>query len=173
MSQPAVTVLRDAFQSAHEWLEGTVDDMDNTVANYVPPGLTAKAGAHYVHHVSAEDMFLNHLRGAQPLMAGSYAGRIGTSEPPPMGDWSAWGRSVEVDMPAAREYAKAVYAATDDYLSTLTDDDLQRPAGLGDFGFPDMSLGRFLGGMILINTGAHCGEISTIKGLQGRKGYPF
>jgi hypothetical protein len=173
VSEPAIALLRSSFDSAHEWLEGTLSDVDNEVANHVPPGLSASVGANYIHHLTTEDFLLKYLTRGTPLMGAEWAGRTGASTMPPPGDWSEWGKTVQVDMPTAREYAKAVYAATDDYLASLSDADLDAPANISELGFPPMSVGRFLGGMILINAGAHCGEISVIKGLQGLRGYPF
>ncbi len=72
-----------------------------------------------------------------------------------------------------REYAQAVYAATDEYLASLTDEDLGRPVDLSALGLGEMPFSQaFLGG-ILNGTHWHTGEISCLKGLQGQKGYPF
>jgi hypothetical protein len=168
-----VNLLRSAFAGAHRWLEGTVDNVSNDVANFVPPGKTATAGAHYLHHAAGEDFFVSRFRGGAPLLAGEWSGRIGSAEPPPFGDWGAWGRSAQIDMPAARQYAQAVWQNTDGYLASLSDQDLEQPASLTDLGFPEMTLGAFLSGLLLIDAGAHCGEISAIKGMQGLRGYPF
>jgi hypothetical protein len=175
MSQTAVALLRAQYASAHEWLEGTMGDVTNEVANYVPPGRTATAGAHYIHHVHGEDALINWLlRGTAPLARTTFDGRTGASElPPAEGDWFDWGRKVRVDVASARAYARAVYESTDGYLATLSDPDLETNPDLSPIGLPEMTLGSFLGGMLLINAGAHCGEISTIKGLQGLQGYPF
>ena len=54
-----------------------------------------------------------------PLVASSYADRTSMSEPPPMGNWSDWGKHITVDMATARQYAQAVYAATHVYLAGM------------------------------------------------------
>jgi hypothetical protein len=66
-----------------------------------------------------------------------------------------------------------VYANTDAYLAGLSDADLLQDADMSMIGLDPMPLGRFLGGMLLINAGAHSGEISCLKGVQGLRGYPF
>ncbi|MCB0090879.1 MAG: hypothetical protein KDE54_23450, partial [Caldilineaceae bacterium] len=61
------------------------------------------------------------------------------------------------------------FAAVDDYLSTLNDSDLAREIELP---FGKFSVG-WVFNIMLMNTYCHTGEISTIKGLQGLKGYPM
>ncbi|MSQ15433.1 MAG: hypothetical protein EXR50_06175 [Dehalococcoidia bacterium] len=72
------------------------------------------------------------------------------------------------------EYAKVVFANTDSFLGSLKDSDLEREIDLLQFGFPNnMTMGAFLGQMLLGNTYAHTGEISALKGVMSMKGYPF
>ena len=87
------------------------------------------------------------LKGGVPLWDSSWKGNMGLSEPrPPRGQpWEDWARRVRIDMPKLREYAKAVFAAL---------------------------VGFFLG-VMCTHCANHTGEISTLKGLQGLKGYPF
>jgi hypothetical protein len=84
------------------------------------------------------------------------------------------GRGYECDPKAMSKYAEAVFANTDAFLDSLKDSDLEREVELVQFGLPNnMSLGTFLTTMLLGNTYAHTGEISSLKGWQGAKGYPF
>jgi hypothetical protein len=169
MAQQTATVanLRAQLRFAHEWLEGTLAGVDDALANEVPPGgKVASIGAMYGHVVMGEDYFVNVLlRGAAPIMAG---GSTGVSEPPPPGSWGEWGRSVHTDIAALHAYAQQVYMATDAYLSGVTDAELARmvetPVGT-------MPLGAFIG-LWILNAHCHTGEISALKGLKGRQGYP-
>jgi hypothetical protein len=106
-----------------------------------PPGLAAPAGPCYAHAVLSEDLIVNGaLAGTRPLAFTTWAGRTGLSDLPdlPVGSttglampvsrplaehasWRAWSRRVQVDLPRLRQYAQAVYAATDAYLATLSD----------------------------------------------------
>ena len=79
-------------------------------------------------------------------------------------------RDVRLDLPAARAYAQAVYAATDAYLAGLTAEDLDRDVDL--FGM-SQSLGAALGNFVIGHCHDMMGEISCLKGLQGVRGYPF
>ncbi len=173
-NQPAVSLLRNLFENGHHWIEGTMADVTADVANWVPPGKPATIGANYVHHAFGEDALINMaLRGGAPMAMTTFAGRFGADSPPPAGTWSDWGRSVQVDPDAARAYAQAVYVNTDAYLASLTDEDLEKEVDMSIIGVGMIPLGRFLGGMLLLDTVAHCGEISCLKGLQGLRGYPF
>jgi len=116
-------------------------------------------------------------------MGGAWAGRTGVSDPPPGpgDDWAtrfeAWCRRVRVDLPAFRAYAKAVYEATDAYLATLPaalpDAELSREVDLSAMGMGKKTVGFVLDNALLGHAYCHCGEISAIKGVQGKKGYPF
>jgi DinB superfamily len=162
-----VTNLRAQLKGAHDWLEGTMEGVDSALANSVPPSekLTT-IGANYAHVVTAEDFFVNvMLKGGAPLMASESPG---ISAPPPMGPWNEWGRSVQADLPAQRAYAQKVYTSVDGYLETLTDDDL---AKIAETPVGSMPLGAFIG-LWILNAHCHAGEISCLKGLNGRQGYP-
>src|SRR5262249_17171674 len=75
-----------------------------------------------------EDFFIHGLlQGGAPMWDSTWKDKMGLSEPrPPRGQpWDDWARRVRLDMPKLREYAKAVFAATDSYIDSL---------GEGDFG---------------------------------------
>jgi hypothetical protein len=168
MSQ--VDALRMAFQTMHEILENTVEGVTAEQAGWQPPGLAHTIGANYGHVVFGEDAVVNAVvRGGAPLMATRFAGKTGASEPPPPGrEWDEWARRVRVDVSAIREYARAVYAATDEYLASLPDSELTREVDMGPAGkFP---LGRLLT-IMSGNVAWHTGEIACLKGLQGIRGY--
>jgi hypothetical protein len=97
---------------------------------------------------------------------------MGLSEPrPPRGQpWEDWARRVRIDMPKLREYAKAVFAATDAYVDSLSEGDLEKEI---QFNERKIRLAGFFLGVMCTHCANHTGEISTLKGLQGLKGYPF
>jgi hypothetical protein len=158
------------FQSMHEFLENTIADVTADQAAWQPPGRAHTIAANYAHVVAGEDGVVNGMvRGAAPLLAGRFAGKTGISEPPPRGfEWDDWARRVSIELPALREYASAVYAATDEYLASISDADLEREVEVGPGKF---SLARFLT-IMMGNVAWHTGEIACLKGLQGVKGYP-
>ncbi|HYO50718.1 MAG TPA: DinB family protein [Chloroflexia bacterium] len=175
----AVTLLRQQFETAHQWLEGTMADVTPEQAHWTPPGVANPLGASYAHVVVSEDLLVNYMvRQATPLCFSTWAERTGISEPMPLPgpDWvkyGEWARSVRVDLPAIREYAQAVYAATDEYVASLTSDDLDRSVDLSSVGMGERTLGWVLGNLVMAHAHDLMGEISCLKGLQGAKGYPF
>lgn len=166
-------LLRTQYKDAHELLEGTMQGVTPEQAHWLPPGIANPLAASYVHVITSEDsVFGGMLKGGAPLMAGEWAGKVGLSEMPPTADWDAWARRVQVDLAALSSYAQAVYAATDEYLAGLTDEDLERPVDLSSWGMGEQTLGWLLS-LMMVHIGWHTGEIACLKGLQGAKGYPF
>jgi hypothetical protein len=178
----AISLLREQLQAAHYLLEGTVGELKPEQVHWPPPGKANPLGANYAHVVISEDATMNGvLKGGVPLFASSWSGKVGVSELPPMPnpnapgfpDWSEWGRRVKVDLAALRKYAQAVYAASDGYLASLTDSNLDRPVSLSALGLGESTVGYVLNNGIIGNAFTHVGEISCLKGLQGMRGYPL
>ena len=180
-TNPAVAFIREGAQVGHWYLDGTMADVTAEQAHYAPPGRANPIGATFAHVVCSEDLVVNGmLRQQAPLLASSHANTTGLSEPMPMPgspDWGeaygAWARRVQVDLPALKAYAEAVYAATDMYLTSLSDADLERELDLSAVGFGTRKLGWMLNLLVLNHIGTETGEISVLKGIQGAKGYPF
>ncbi|MEX1253724.1 MAG: DinB family protein [Dehalococcoidia bacterium] len=172
-----IALLRSGFQGAHGILEATMNDVTPDQAHWTPPGIANPLGATYAHVVLGEDALLHGMvMGSPPLSATTWAGKTGLSEMPPArgtGDYGKWTRSVQVDLPALRELAKAVYAETDGWLGSLGEEGLEKPLDLSRFGMGEQTVGYFVGGIVLQHVNNHCGEISCLKGIQGAKGYPF
>jgi len=68
-----------------------------------------------------------------------------------------------------RDYGGAVQGAIEAYLAGMSDAELQREVELR--GRP----GQIADALILAasHTGLHAGEIATLRGAQGAKGWPF
>ena len=124
-------------------------------------GLLVLAGAGCTSHAQ---------RAVALYETGDFAGRTGMSQPMVMGpDYFAWTRAVQVDLSAARAYAQAVYAATDDYLASLSEADLDSPLDIPGLG--QRSLAWLLSQWVLGHVHDETGEISAIKGVNGMIGY--
>jgi hypothetical protein len=156
-----------------EVLEGTMADVAAEHAHWAPPGKALPIGALYIHVLTAEDFFIQSLlKGGAPLWDSTWKSTMGLSEPrPPRGQpWEDWARRVRIEMPKLRDYAKAVYAATDAYVDGLGEADFAKEI---EFNGAKMPVGRFLLGVLCTHCANHAGEISALKGFQGLKGYPF
>jgi hypothetical protein len=66
-------------------------------------------------------------------------------------------------------YAEAVRLATDAYLASLTDDELDRRVSF--FGSESSVAGVLV--RFVAHTAGHAGEIAAVKGMQGLQGLPF
>jgi hypothetical protein len=160
-------------------LDGTMADVTQTQADYVPPRIANPLGATYAHVVCSEDMVVQDMfRQLPPLFASSWQGRTGLSEamPTPGPEWvnyASWTRRVKVDLDTFRHYAQAVAAETEAWLASLNDADLDRPLDLSSAGFGQHTLATAIALLVANHLGTETGEISVLKGIQGARGYPF
>lgn len=67
----------------------------------------------------------------------------------------------------------AVAAATDDYIASLSEDDLERILDLTSNGLGRQTVAWAIQALLIAHLNNMAGEISVLKGLQGAKGYPF
>jgi hypothetical protein len=168
----AVYLLRQMVTGAHELLESTVGDLTPEQLHYDPPGRALPIGAAYAHVLFSEDLLVQSgIKGEQPLYESGVA--TGASEPMPnflAGEWdnyAEWTRRARFDLAALREYARQVYANTENYINTLTEEDLNRE--VPNWG----TIARVLSRTVAAHADNLAGEISAVKGLQGLQGYPF
>jgi hypothetical protein len=173
-----VGLLRAIVSDARKVLDGTMADVTQAQADYIPPGIANPLGATYAHVIWSEDMVVQGMfKGGAPLYASTWASRTGLSEPMPGPDtwaeYGPWTRRVKIDLAALREYGQAVAAETDAYIASLSDDDLDRPLDLSAVGLGQHTLGTAIGLLIGHHLGTETGEIAVLKGLQGARGYPF
>jgi hypothetical protein len=173
----SITLLREQLRGAHEYLDETMADVTPEQLQWIPPGKATPLGANYLHLLQSEDMIVNvALRQKEPLASGEWSGKLGASEPMPTppteeADYAAWTRRVQLDMPALREYARAVYAATDAYVATLRPDDLDAKVDLSSIGMGSVAVSWVLSRYVIGHADNICGEASCLKGLQGARGY--
>lgn len=168
-----IAFLRDQLKQAHEFFEQTMADVTPDQANWMPPGVALPLGAIYAHSVCTEDFAINKLlKGGEPLYATTLADTCGIHDPGPYisRDWAS---TIQLDLPAARRYAQAVYDATDAYITGLSADALDGTADLSSEGWGTWPLHVVLSRFVVGHVDNMTGEISCLKGLQGAKGYPI
>lgn len=164
----AKTLLQQQMQSLHDTMESAIRDCSaDTMTRKLPSSTINSIGAIYAHTIFSEDGILNGLiRGGKPVYyGGGWAEKIGLDMP--QGgmepDWT-----VTLDTDLFRQYAAAVYQATDEYLTSVTDAELERVI---DAGFaPPMPAGSFVANILAWHVATHQGEISALKGVQGFNG---
>lgn len=174
-----VNVLLQQLKNAHETLESTFEGTSSDHAHFLPTGTANSVAASYAHLLFSEDMVLcGMLKGTAPLCTTTWKDKTGVSElMPQMGEewdkYPIWAKNVKITEPDVREYAKAVYAQSEAYLESLTDDDLTREIDLSDHGMGKMPAIHIVTEYLIGHSHDVTGEISAIKGVQGLKGYPF
>ncbi len=94
-----------------------------------------------------------------------------TPETPGLPSWQEWSTQVHIDLNALRSYAQATYAASDEYLATLSDEQLRRTLDLSGLGLGTPTVQWILSGVVVGHASSHGGEIACLKGLQGIQGY--
>ncbi len=174
----ALQLIKDQLKSVQEAFEGTVGDIQEDHLHKSPGGKAFPIGATYAHLVLSEDMIIHSMiQGKQPLYETTFKDKTGTDKPMPAWDenWSTaneeWSNSVKIDLAQLKEYAKAVFAATDEYVSGLTDEDLEKEIDLGSWG--KKTVADMLSGFVIGHTYSLMGELAALKGIQGVKGYAF
>ncbi len=178
MSQnAAVYLLLDQLKEAHNYMNQTMEGVTNEVAAFMPPGKANPIAGTYAHLIFSEDFFISTMiRHNQPLFETEFKDKTGASEIQPS-EWEhaypKWLKEVKVDIEQMNTYAKAVYASTEHYLASLTDEELEKEVDMSAFGMGNRKLANVLGMMIIMHTNNIMGEISVLKGIQGLKGYPF
>ncbi|MBM2811601.1 MAG: DinB family protein [Chloroflexi bacterium] len=169
-----VAFFRQLVSEAREFFEGTIADVTADEFTWEPGGRAVPIAAHYAHVVVAQDRGLHRLLlGTSPLAAGEIGAKAGIQEMPPFGQpWDEWAHRSKANLPGMRAYAAVVYAASDQYFGDLADADLRRPVDLSQAGYGTQTAQFVLVNGWIANVHMHCGEISCIKGLRGRQGYP-
>ncbi len=166
-----IAVLRQQLKDAHSWLEATMQGLTDAQVHWKPTGTANPISACYAHVFTGEDWAINMLiKGGAPLMVTTWAGKTGLSELAEDGSWHAWAQRVKVDMKAMQSYSKAVAEASDKYLATLKESDLDRVLPNAPMG--PQTVYWVLSNAIIGHIHEFTGEISCLKGLQGLKGYP-
>jgi hypothetical protein len=169
----AISYLREDMGWAHELLKLVMQDAIQEQLDWAPPGRANPLGATYAHALTSEDVIVHRwLQGAEPLMESEWKSRTGISEPQFASDFE-WARRVRVELPAAREYAQAVYAATDHYLASLEPGALDRVLDLSKRGFGQKTVAWVLSALVISHMNNMIGESAILKGIQGAKGYPW
>jgi hypothetical protein len=168
----ALAIVRSNLSDAHWLLEQVIEGLTREQLHWKPPGMANTIAATYAHVVASEDVFVQEtLLGGEPLGEGEWAGRDGISLPVPRrgADWLIWSRRVEVDR-RVRDFAVAVYGATDAYLAGLDPEALERTPNAPVPG--GQTLSWLINNLLVQHAALHSGEIAVLRGIQGVQGLP-
>lgn len=169
----AISSYREGLRWAYELLEMVMADVTPELAHATPPGIANPLAAIYAHAILDLDMIPSFiLQRKLPLYQTTWKGKTGISNP----QWQMsfdWARRVQVDLPVAKEFAKAAYEKADAYFAAFTEEDLAREVDLTAAGLGKRPMSWCLSALVISHLNNMIGEISVLKGIQGAKGYPF
>jgi hypothetical protein len=173
----AANILLDQLKDFHNAFRGTMEGVTEEVAHFQPEGTANPIAGTYAHLVFSEDFFIHMLiQGKAPLMETEFKDKTGASEIQPS-EWEnaypKWLREVKVDLNKFKKYQEAVFSASEQYVASIEDKDLEKEIDMNAFGMGGKKLSSVLAGMVNGHVTSIMGEIAVLKGIQGLKGYPF
>jgi hypothetical protein len=178
----ATELLCEQVKTAHWWIENIVGTITPEQAHWHPSSsLVNSLGGIYAHLLVYEDLVINSiLKGEAPMYASSWSGKTGlstlpsiaTPENPGLTSWQEWSTQVDFDLDTLQSYARATFAATEEYYASLSDEQLRQAVDLTWLDLGTQEIQWILSVIIMGHIFAHGGEIACLKGLQGMKGFP-
>jgi hypothetical protein len=166
-----------ALGFAFDLLEQVIGDLTQEEADWMPPGTANPIGSLYWHIISYVDELVHDwaIGGRSLKEVAGWEGRVVTTMPPrdpedPMGELRAIREGLRVDLPTMHDYAQATRQVLEDWLATLTPEDLDRTI---ETTIGELNLAQMLAAYVVWHINVHCGEIAALKGCQGLAGYPW
>ncbi len=162
-----VDYIRRSLAFAHRALDDACTGTEEQL-HFVP-----EHGSHSIawclwHTARVEDLIINaRCRRAPQVWNEQWAERIGLPfEGMGTGMSDDEAQQIRInDMDAFRKYQQAVWEQTEDYLASMTDEDLEREIPTRDGGTETVGQGISL--HMLGHFNGHRGEINTLRGMQG------
>lgn len=153
-------------EQAFGLLKMASDGMDDAQYNFDAPGTCNAAAKSHVHALTGFDFFvMDRAKGGEMLWP-----QFGPLHGLPANPTEIWGFTGSIPGAAVKDFADQVQKATLDYISTLTDADLDRPVDTQFFGTQSVAYVLQLAAM---HAAGHAGDVAAVKGMQGLKGLPF
>lgn len=171
MDMNSVEYVRSQFASMRRLSDAVLRDTTDEQLNWTPPGEANPIRAALVHVMVAEDRYIQGIVQGRPMIwqAGGWAERVGLPVPPGYGKGWDEVKATTLALSPLLEYGSAVRTATEEYLTALTPEDLDRTVAFigGERPVADVLA------QLVVHTSGHVGEIAALKGLQGVKGLPM
>jgi DinB superfamily len=165
-----VASIKEMMGLARQYLDAAIQETDaKTLATKLPGATVGPIGEIYGHTIGNEDWAFNQLIQGKELIvtADGWAEKLGLKGDPQNYDWNAVAQN---HMAELQQYGGAVRQATDAFLDSLSDADLDKPI---DFFGRKESMGWVIADTVLVHVAFHSGEIASLKGVMGQKGLPW
>ena len=167
-----VEAIKTTLDLVREYLDTALEGTEQDELTRKLSGATIDPiGAIYIHSIFNEDLCIQQIvQGKQPLVyKDGWLDRFGLQHPP-AGEGPDW-KNAKLDVALFKEYARIAQKATDDYLSSINDQELGRKIDF--FGRREETIGWVIADMILMHHAGHGGEIAALKGVMGKQGLPY
>lgn len=165
-----VASIKEMLGLARQYLDAAIQETDaKTLETKLPGATVGPIGEIYGHTIAGEDWAFNQLIQGKELVltSGGWAAKLGLSPDAKDHDWNAVAQN---HMTELQQYGTAVRQATDAYLDSLSDADLDKAI---DFFGRQESMGWVIADTVLVHVAFHSGEIASLKGVMGQKGLPW
>ena len=164
----AVGFIRDSFAFIHDSYRDARTGQSLEQLHFAPEGESHSVAWCLWHAARVEDLMLQSIIRKQPQVwqQQDWAARTGLpAEGFGTGQSTDEAQAVQItDLDAFAEYAEAVYSATDAFLDSIADDELDREVQLGQ---RTESVGENIRLHLITHLNGHRGEINLIRGMQG------
>jgi hypothetical protein len=166
MLMDAVTYAKKSLEQAFGLFNVITDGLTDEQYNWKPEGTANTIAKSHVHAMSSVDFFIT-----ATLAGGEMAWKpLAERSKLPANPTEIWAHAGPIPFAPIKEYGLTVQKAALDYVSTLTDADLDREVETPFFGKKNAA---FLISLSGVHVMGHGGDIAAVKGLQGLKGLPF
>ena len=165
-----VDFIRGQAESAIGMIEHSMQDLTPEVIHYEAGGTSNTIAQLLAHMVTGQDLLIqDKIRGGGVTLHNSgWAEKTGV----PADRSLIWQREAwRMDLPGFGEYVRAVLANSRSYIESLDASVLEQEHAW--IRGPEQPVHRLMQTIFINHALGHCGEISTLKGIQGLKGLPI
>ena len=167
--------LRTSTKKLHNDFRDAIKDLKEEQLHFRPLGKGNHIAFALWHLVRTEDSVINFfLQKKAPVWNAEGWDKKFGMDPKAQGTGMTAEQAAAVriqSLPDFLKYMENVFKASEAYLATLKEADLDRVEEFQFLG--KMSFGQVIGGVILQHGSEHLGEIRYVKGLLGLKGSPI
>jgi hypothetical protein len=164
--------LTGEIRAMHRLYDGVLADVSDEQANKVPEGGHQNLAFSLWHYVRTEDNVVQFVIQRQPTvwMRDGWDAKFGLdSKSQGTGFTDDEARALRIgSMSDFRRYMADVFAATQQYVAALSDDECSRKITVKPLG--EMTILQCMSGMVMTHGYRHLGEIEFAKGLVAPKG---
>lgn len=161
----ALSLVKQQVATARREFIGVMQDVPQDMANWQPPGLANSIVDLYLHTVLVSDRAVSRISG-KPAQLDQWWTKLNV--PAEFRHTPEASRALRADVGVLKQYGESVFASVDGLLASFKEADLDRmldgPRG-------PAPITNTITYNLITHVAMHTGEISSIKGLQGAKGY--